>query len=107
MRTPPHSCELLAATAASVKIGGRVLTYGRGFGISGATVSITDGSGSVRYARTNRMGEYSFAEVASGETSIINVAHKRYVFAPQVLNVTEDISELDFQAQTVGSSRGM
>jgi hypothetical protein len=41
---------------------------------------------------------YRFEEVAAGETYTLNVSSKRYSFAPQVLNVIEEISDLDFRA---------
>lgn len=100
------STERLTTTAASVSIDGRVLTNA-GLPISGATVTVTDASGKVFSTRTNRLGVYRFTEMAAGETYIITPAHKRFVFAPRVVNVTEDVSELDFQAQTVGRSGGM
>jgi hypothetical protein len=31
--------------------------------------------------------------------NIINALSKRYTFAPQIINVTEDITELSFSAQ--------
>jgi hypothetical protein len=49
--------------------------------------------------RTNRLGYYTFTELAVGETYIFNVFSKRYQFNTQVVSLTEDLSELDFSAQ--------
>ena len=89
--------NILGPTAASVTIGGRVLSSNNR-GISAATVSITDGSGIIRSARTNSFGYYRFTEVSAGENYILTARHKNYQFAPQVVSVNEDLSELNFVA---------
>ena len=43
-----------------------------GRGAAGAQIVMIDQSGEPRYARTNLFGYYRFAEVAAGETYIIN-----------------------------------
>ncbi len=88
----------LAPTAASVEVSGRVMTQTRR-GLNKALVTITDQSGSTRTATTNPFGYFRFADVQAGETYIISVSAKRYHFAPQVLNVTEDLTDLSFMAQ--------
>lgn len=87
-----------APTAASVTIGGRVLDI-RGRGINRARVNLTDQNGETRAALTNSFGFYYFADVSAGQTYIFSVRHKQYTFAPQVLNVTEEIGDLNFTAQ--------
>jgi hypothetical protein len=82
-------------TAASVTVGGRVLNVSRR-GIAGATVTLFDSSGNTRAARTNSFGFYRFADVAAGETYILQVRHKRFAFVPQVLTVTEETDNLNF-----------
>jgi hypothetical protein len=62
-------------------------------------VHLTDQNGEILTARTNRLGYYTFKELAVGETYIFNVFSKRYKFNPQVVNLTEDLLELDFSAQ--------
>jgi hypothetical protein len=90
--------EALAPTAASVAIGGRVLTP-VGSGLSGAVVSLVDSTGQTRTARTNPFGYYRFDEIAVGNTIVLNVASKRYTFAPQVVTVIDSIEDLDFVSQ--------
>ena len=87
----------LGTTAASVSVSGRVTTRGRG--ISNAVVHLTSQSGEILTTRTNRLGYYTFTDLAAGETYIFNVFSKRYQFDPKVINLTEDLSELDFIAQ--------
>ena len=38
-------------------------------------------------------------EVRAGETYLVEVASRRFTFASQVINVTADLSNLDFRAQ--------
>ena len=87
-----------APTAASITIGGRVI-LSKGRGIGSARVTLTGANGETRIVMTNSFGFYRFAEVAAGETYIIQVRHKRYWFAAQVLNVTEDLDDLNFYAE--------
>jgi predicted outer membrane repeat protein len=87
----------LGTTAASVSVSGRVTARGRG--ISNAVVHLTSQSGEILTSRTNRLGYYTFTDLAAGETYIFNVFSKRYQFNPQVVNLTEDLAELDFSAQ--------
>jgi len=47
---------------------------------------------------TNAFGYYRFEDVGAGETYIVNVFSKRYSFAPQVVTVTEDLTDLNFTA---------
>ncbi|MCY7345041.1 MAG: carboxypeptidase regulatory-like domain-containing protein, partial [Pyrinomonadaceae bacterium] len=89
---------LLAPTAANIAIGGRVFA-GKGRGLSNAFVVLTDMNGASRTAATNSFGYYRFDEVAAGETYILNVRSKRFRFAPQVVSVTEELTELNFFAE--------
>jgi CSLREA domain-containing protein len=87
----------IAPTAATVSVSGRVTARGRG--ISSAVVHLTSQSGEILTSRTNRLGYYTFSELAVGETYIFNVFSKRYQFNPQVVNLTENLDELNFTAQ--------
>jgi hypothetical protein len=90
--------NILAPTAASVSVGGRVLDAGGG-SVSGARVSITDQSGASRVALTNQFGYYQFEQIASGASYLVDVAHKNHQFAPQVITVTEETDSVNFTAQ--------
>jgi hypothetical protein len=84
-------------TAALVSVGGRV-TAEAGNPISRATVYLTDARGETRTATTSSFGFYRFENVPAGETYVLNVASKRYIFAPRVAWVTDQSSDLDFIA---------
>lgn len=82
-------------TAAPASVSGKVTNwYGRG--ISRAVVQMLDASGNVRYARTNNFGRFRFNDVVVGETYVFNVEAKGYSFAPQVINVGENVKGLVF-----------
>lgn len=95
--TRSFQLQILAPTAASVSIGGRVLTAS-GRGIFGASVMLIDANGNARQARTNSFGYYRFDDVAAGQTVIVQARHKRFEFAPQVLTVSEQMNNFNFTA---------
>ncbi len=88
----------LAPTAAGVTVNGRVLSS-TGRAVSRAKVQIIDQNGNSRIAMTNGFGYYNFTDVPAGEVLIFNVAAKNYLFAPQVVNLTDNLAELNFTAQ--------
>lgn len=85
-------------TSATASIGGRILSSDgkNGRGVSGATVKLTDMSGNTRMVRTNSFGYYNFEDVDTGEIYIIDVRHKSFQFTPQVINLLEDMTDLNF-----------
>lgn len=87
----------VAPTAASVSVSGRILSKD-GSSISRAAVTLTDSNGTVKRYLTGAFGFYRFDDIQAGQTVIITVNAKRYRFTPQVLNVIEDVSDLDFTA---------
>lgn len=89
----------LNPTAASVTVGGRVLSPA-GRGLARTLVTLTDGNGETREALTNSFGYYRFTDVAAGADYIVNVRSKRYWFAPQFLSASKDTAELNFAAQS-------
>jgi len=92
--TPPA-----APTAASVSIGGRVMTAS-GRGIRNVYITLTDSNGNTRMAVSSSFGYYRFADVAAGETYIISARGKRYTFIQptQLLNINEDTDGINFIA---------
>jgi hypothetical protein len=82
-------------TAASVTIGGRVLTPS-GKGLNAASVVLDLNDGTTRYAMTNTFGYYSFPDVSAGQSAVVSVSSKRYSYLPQVLMINEDITDLNF-----------
>jgi hypothetical protein len=93
------SAQTLQPTAANVSVGGRVLTD-EGAGISRVSVTLTNGAGVSRSVTTNTFGYYNFTDVAAGETYILTVNNKKYLFAdsPRVVNVQNDLADVDFRA---------
>lgn len=88
----------IAPTAANVTVSGRVSdSFGRT--VSKARVTVTDSSGQTRTATTNNFGFYRFDEISGGETHTFQVIHKQHQFTPQVVNISENISDLHFVAQ--------
>ena len=71
-------------------------SYGRG--IAKARVTLNGQNGDIRYATTNRFGNYRFDEVEAGQTYILAVRHKKYEFAQPtwVVFVSEDLYNADF-----------
>ncbi len=102
------SLGTLAPTAANVIVGGRVLTD-TGRGIPNARLQLTDSNGNIRRANTNHFGYYRFDNVEAGETYIISVAHKSYLFvnATQVINVADSITDLNFIAENEITAQGL
>lgn len=84
-------------TAASVTIGGRVITP-ENRGLRNARVTLTEANGATRTALTTTFGYYRFADVAAGETVTVEVFSKKYQFAPQIVNVIEETYNLNFTA---------
>lgn len=84
---------ILQPTAANVSVSGRTLTP-EGYGLRNAIVTLTDAQGVTRSARTSTFGYFRFDDVAVGETYIIGVTSKRYQFAPQVIAVNDEVTDL-------------
>jgi hypothetical protein len=87
----------LAPTSGRVDVGGRI------FGsderpVEGAAVTLTDGFGSARTVRSNNFGYYRFTGITAGQTYVIGVRSKRYVFDTMVVTVVVDLSDLDLWA---------
>ncbi|HNU07753.1 MAG TPA: carboxypeptidase regulatory-like domain-containing protein, partial [Pyrinomonadaceae bacterium] len=92
----------LAPTAASVSIGGRVVTAG-GPGIRNAVVTITDQNSNTRIVRTGSAGYYRFDGIPVGQTVIISIKSRRFTFAhpTRIVNVTDELTDVDFVSDTL------
>jgi hypothetical protein len=93
-----YNLTVIAPTAASVTIGGRVLSP-EGKGLRNALVRIRGVNGESRTATTSAFGYYRFADVPAGQTFVLQVISKRYQFASRTVNVTEETNELHFVGQ--------
>jgi len=85
-------------TAAGVEVSGRVLNPD-GRGLRNATVSITDSSGAIRTATTSTFGYYRFDDVEVGGSYVMAVESRRYRFAPRVVQVFDNLSDVAFTGQ--------
>ena len=84
-------------TAASVTVGGRVLTPS-GRGLRNAQVTVTQADGSTRTLLTGINGTYSFADLTVPQTVVLSVRSKSYRFTPQVVTLDSDLTGIDFIA---------
>lgn len=89
----------LAPTAASVVVGGRVLTP-KGRAVRAARLTLLNaGTSETRQALSSSFGYYRFSDVQAGETFVLEVRHKRHKFSPQVVQAFEDLETLDVTAE--------
>ncbi|MBS1797258.1 MAG: Ig-like domain repeat protein [Acidobacteria bacterium] len=95
--SPGASHTVNSATAAQVSIGGRVTTAD-GRGIFRVRIALAGPNGQIRTATTNSFGYFRFDGVESGEIYTLSAAHREYVFAPQLVNVGDEITDLIFAA---------
>lgn len=99
-----YTMMVLAPTAASVSVSGRVLTA-EGMPLKNATVVITNTNGDSRTALTSSFGYYRFDDVEVGHSYVVSVSSKRYQFEPRIISVQEEILELDLTAGLASGKR--
>ncbi len=87
-------------TAANGAISGRITTA-NGNGISRVIVSLTTPTGEVRQTLTGSFGYYRFENLPVGETYVLSIASKRYIFAnpTRIITLQEDLTDADFIAE--------
>lgn len=93
-----YQITMLAPSAAGVSVGGRVLSQS-GAGAANARVLLTNQLGETRVAMTNSFGYFRFESIAAGADYLFEIRHKRYSFAPRLINVSEELNELIFTAE--------
>jgi hypothetical protein len=91
-----YQIPALVPSAASVTVGGRVTANGRG--VANAVVTYAGQTGERKSAITNGFGYFRFEEVPVG-TYVFNVLSKRYNFEPRTVEVNDELTELNFEAQ--------
>ena len=99
-RTGTPSAANLGSTAAAAQISGRVTTAD-GRGIQNARLMISgNGLRQPIYVTTGAFGYYRFNDLPAGETYVVSVTAKRYIFnnAARVVSLTEDLTSADFTA---------
>ncbi|HEY0461695.1 MAG TPA: hypothetical protein VGC97_21340 [Pyrinomonadaceae bacterium] len=94
--------QSIAPTAANVAVSGQLVTAG-GVAIRSALVTMTDGLGNVRTARTNTFGYYRFDQVAVGATYILSPTAKGYTFTPssRIVSPADEVNDADFVADSL------
>ena len=97
------SVNIAAPTAAGVSVSGRVLTTD-GRGLSNAIVVLTDTNGIQRQARSLSFGYFHFEDVNAGENYVLSISSKQYLFAPRVLNVFDNLTDVNVTA--ISSAKG-
>lgn len=99
----PPPIFMLTPTAATVSVGGRIMTP-NGKGIGGVKVTITGtNGGESKTVVSEKNGYYSFPDIESGEAYIITVTAKQYTFAQstQLQTVLDDRNDINFIASPV------
>ena len=81
--------------AAFATVDGRVLTSD-GRGLRNAVVKMTDANNVIRTVTTSSFGFYSFDNVATGQSYTIAISSRLYRFQPQVVQVSGNLSNVDF-----------
>jgi hypothetical protein len=91
------TATVFTPTAASVNLGGRVLTA-NGSGIRNVSVVLTMPDGNVRTTASTTFGYYHFENIPSGQTYILTANSKRFVFAnpTQVITLFDERGDVDF-----------
>ena len=79
-------------------VSGRVSTAG-GVGLPNVGVIIADPTGKLRRTRTGVNGHYTIEDVLAGQTYIISVGSRRFIFTPQTIKVTDNLTGVDFVSQ--------
>jgi len=82
---------------AALREKGRVPTA-NGNGLRNAIVSLADSHGGTHRVITTAFGYYRFDDVLAGEAYVGAVSSKRFEFAPRVINVIDELTDVDFTA---------
>jgi hypothetical protein len=90
--------EFAAPTAAAVGVSGRVLTADKR-GLRNATVILIDSEGHSRSINTTTFGNFRFTDVIVGETYVLLIRSKSFHFPPQLITVTEEVTDLNLVAE--------
>ncbi len=88
---------ILGPTAAGVSVGGMVMNAA-GDAVPNVRVTLTNTSGVTLAARSNGFGYYRFDDVRAGADYVISASSKRYLFAPQVISVTDQLLNVNLVA---------
>ena len=98
--TDDHASEFTyqngtVTAAANASISGRVTTP-NGVGLRNATVVLTDSLGNRRSVTTSSFGYYQFDDVALAASYTLAVSSRQYRFAQRTVQVTGNLTDVDF-----------
>ncbi|HTH51762.1 MAG TPA: carboxypeptidase-like regulatory domain-containing protein, partial [Pyrinomonadaceae bacterium] len=85
-------------TAAGVSVAGRV-TDALGNGLRNTTVTMTDLNGRAYRVQTNAYGDFSFAEIPSGQSYIVGASRKGYAFDSFMMQVSDSVTGVTIAAR--------
>jgi len=94
-RPDPIFVQQATTNPTFAQITGRVVTPG-GQALRNAIVTVIDANGNRLTATTSSFGVYTFASVQTGQIYTATVTSKRYRFSPQTLQVTGNLTNVDF-----------
>ncbi len=89
------TCTPFVPTAAHVSISGRVLDSNLQ-GVFKARVTVLGQNGMTQNTLTNAFGFFRIEDLAAGQSYLIEVSSKRFIYAPRVVNAVEDVTDVDF-----------
>lgn len=81
-----------------VSVSGRIMTAG-GYGVAKATVKMTLANGETRYTLTSPFGYYRFDEIEADQTVTVSVISKQFQFTPQMVTLSNNLTNVDITAQ--------
>jgi hypothetical protein len=87
--------KVAGPTAAGVTVAGRVVDSS-GRPVVNARVALVGQDGIPHMATSSPFGYFRFNDVASGQTCVIQIDAKGFQFAPQVIDVSRDLVDLNF-----------
>ena len=89
---------VLAPTAASVSISGRVVSN-TGVPVRNARVILTSQTGEIRFGLSNPFGYFTIDDVRVRRTYQLEVESKQYIFSPRLLTVVDEIGDMILTAE--------
>jgi hypothetical protein len=98
-KTESFSLIVVAPSAAPANVSGRLIsTSARG--LANANVSIRNlSTGEIKQTRSNQRGYFKFLDMEVGNTYVIEVQSKRFVFNNYTFTLNEDLTDLVLTAQ--------
>jgi hypothetical protein len=95
--SPTFVQQALGPTAASVSVGGRIVSQDGDRAVAYARVVMIDSSGQRRFVLTNPFGYFNFTDVPAGAVYTFEISAKGYQTQNLVRSITEDVIDFDIQ----------